>query len=116
MVYLFESELPENKSIFFAMTHIFGLGKSKSNLLCKKLGFSKNFKIKHISKDQLFKFSTSLEIFNIYIGSELKKFKLIKIKNLVTIKSFRGLRLKQGLPVRGQRTHTNARTARKRIK
>jgi small subunit ribosomal protein S13 len=114
MVYLFESELPENKSVIFAMTHIFGLGKSKSNLICKKLGFSGNLKIKNISKEQLSKLITTLELMNIPMGSELKKIKLINIKNLASIRSFKGLRLKQGLPVRGQRTHTNARTSRKR--
>lgn len=114
MVYLFESELPENKSVIFAMTHIFGLGKSKSNLICKKLGFSGNLKIRDVSKEQLSKLITTLELMNIPMGSELKKIKLINIKNLAAIRSFKGLRLKQGLPVRGQRTHTNARTSRKR--
>jgi small subunit ribosomal protein S13 len=114
MVYLFESELPEKKSIFFAMTHIFGLGKSNSDVLCKQLGLSKNFKVKNLSKEQLSKLSVILEISNFSLGSELKKLRSLKVKNLVSIRSYRGLRLKQGLPVRGQRTHTNARTARKR--
>ena len=114
MVYLFESELPENKSIFFAMTHILGLGKSKSNFICKNLGLSKNFKIQNISKEQLSKLSLILDSYNVPIGSELKKLTSIRIKSLVSIRSYRGLRLKQGLPVRGQRTHTNARTSRKR--
>ena len=112
MVYLFESEIPENKSIFFAMTHIFGLGKSNSILLCKKIGFSKNLKIKDMSKEQINKFVVTIEFSNLIV--DLKKIKSLKLKKLLSIKSYRGLRLKQGLPVRGQRTHTNAQTSRKR--
>jgi ribosomal protein S13 len=51
MIYLFESELPENMSVFFALKRIYGIGKTRSFLICKKLGFSINLKIKHLSKD-----------------------------------------------------------------
>ena len=114
MVYLFESELSENKSIFFALTHIFGIGRSNSLLICKKLGFSKNFKIKNLSKEQISKLVTIIEISNLTLIGDLKKLKSLKIKKLLSIKSYKGLRLRQGLPVRGQRTHTNAKTARKK--
>lgn len=116
MVYLFDSELSENKSIFFALTSIFGIGKSNSLIICKKLGFSKNFKIKNLSKEQIQTLVALIESLNLILVSDLKKFKSLIIKNLIAIKSYRGLRLKQGLPVRGQRTHTNARTSRKKIK
>ena len=114
MVFLFESELPENKSVFFALTHIYGLGKYQSLIICKRLGFSKNFKIKNLSKEQFQKLSTIIESSNIRIVSELKKYQSLRKKTLLSIKSYKGLRLKQGLPVRGQRTHTNSRTARKK--
>jgi small subunit ribosomal protein S13 len=114
MVYLFESELPENKSIFFALTHVFGIGKPNSIFICKKLGFSKNLKVKNLSKEQIQKLVSTIELSNLTLIGDLKKFKALKIKNLLSIKSYKGLRLKQGLPVRGQRTHTNARTSRKR--
>lgn len=104
MVYLFESELPENKSIFFAMTHIFGIGKSNSLTVCKKLGFSKNLKIKNLSKEQITKLVTTVEFLNFNLSGDLKKSRSLKIKNLLSIKSYKGLRLRQGLPVRGQRT------------
>jgi small subunit ribosomal protein S13 len=116
MVYLFDSELPENKSIFFALTSIFGIGKSNSRIICKKLGFSNNLKIKSLSKEQIQALISAIEFSNLILVADLKKFKSLNIKKLVTIKSYRGLRLKQGLPVRGQRTHTNARTSRKKIK
>ena len=114
MIYLFESELPENKSIFFALTHIFGIGKSNSLFLCKTLGFSPNLKLKTMSKEQIIKLVNIIESSTLIITGDLKKLKSQNLKTLFSIKSYKGLRLKQGLPVRGQRTHTNARTARKR--
>ena len=115
MIFLFESELPENKSVNFALKHVYGLGKYQANILCKKLGFSKNFKINELSKEQLetivFLITNTPDL---TITVNLKKLKLSKRKNLISMKSYRGLRLKQGLPVRGQRTHTNARTSRKK--
>lgn len=115
MIYLFESELPENMSVFFALKRIYGIGKTRSFLICKKLGFSVNLKIKHLSKDQINDILNLIESLNLIIASDLKKFKITITKNLVSIKSYRGLRKHQGLPVRGQRTHTNARTARKKF-
>ena len=73
MVYLFESELPENKSVSFAMTRVFGIGQSNSNLICKKLGFSKNLKIKYLTKEQILKLVQSLESSNIMVLGDLKK-------------------------------------------
>lgn len=115
MIYLFESELPNNMSVQFALKRVYGIGKTNSLLICKKLGFSENFKIKNLSKDQINDILNLIENSNLIIGSELKKTKIKILKNLVSIKSYRGLRKYQGLPVRGQRTHTNAKTARKKI-
>jgi small subunit ribosomal protein S13 len=114
MIYLFDSELSENKSVVFAMTKIVGIGKSNSEILCKKLGFSPNFKFKNMSKEQVAKLISVIESSNLILTEDLKKIKSQNFKTLFSIKSYRGLRLKQGLPVRGQRTHTNARTARKK--
>lgn len=115
MVYLFESELPENKSVSFAITHVFGIGRSNSNLICKKLGFSKNLKIKDLTKEQISRLVQFLESSNIVVLGDLKKIKSLDKNRLFSIKSYRGLRLRQGLPVRGQRTHTNANTSKKRF-
>lgn len=114
MIYLFESEIPENKSIFFSLKYIYGLGQNNSFLVCKKLGFSKNLKIKNLSKEQTNKLVKVIESLNLPLASELKKSNLLTAKRLISIKSYRGLKRSQGLPVRGQRTHTNARTAKKR--
>jgi small subunit ribosomal protein S13 len=114
MIYLLESELPENKSVYFALTHIYGIGKANSFLICRKLGFSANLKVKNLSKDQVNKLMKTIETLNIELASDLKKAESLITKTLISIRSYRGLRKKQGLPVRGQRTHTNAKTARKR--
>jgi small subunit ribosomal protein S13 len=114
MVYLFESEISENKPIFVSLTQIYGIGHFTAVLICKKLGFSKNLKIKDLSKEQILKIIKTIELLKLNIASDLKKSNLLNSKNLVSIKSYKGLRRNQGLPVRGQRTHTNARTAKKR--
>lgn len=114
MVYLFESEISENKPIFVSLTQIYGIGHFTAVFICKKLGFSKNLKIKNLSKEQISKLIKTIELLKLSIASDLKKSNLLNSKNLISIKSYRGLRRNQGLPVRGQRTHTNARTAKKR--
>ena len=116
MVYLFESELQKNKSLFFALQSIYGLGKKNVLFICKKLGFSKNLAVKDLSKEQIVKLVKIIESLDIVIGGDLLKTKLFIAKRLVSIKSYRGLRKYQGLPTRGQRTHTNAKTARKRLR
>ena len=113
MVYLLETNLHENKSIFFALKKIYGIGKSRAFNICKTLGFSENLKVKNLSEEQIKKLLILVENSEILITSDLKKAKNLIIKNLVFIKSYRGLRKIKGLPIRGQRTHTNGRTARK---
>lgn len=116
MVYIFDTELQKNKQFAFALASIYGIGKAKSLLICKKLGFSRNLIVKDLSKEQLVKIIKTVESLNILIAGDLLKSTLFLTKRLVSIKSYRGLRRYQGLPVRGQRTHTNAKTARKRFR
>lgn len=113
MLYLFESMLPENKSVFFALKYIYGIGAFNSLKICRKLGFSSNLKIQDLSKEQITLISKSVEKFNFSLTNDLKKIKLSQRQKLISIKSYRGLRKLQGLPVRGQRTHTNAKTSKK---
>jgi len=114
MVYIFDTELSENKSIHHALKQIYGVGKKRSLFICKTLGFSNNFKVKDLSKDQITELLKIIDILNLTLASDLKRLKFLSIKNLISIKSYRGFRRNQGLPLRGQRTHTNARTARKK--
>jgi small subunit ribosomal protein S13 len=115
MIYLFESKLPENKSIYLALKNVYGIGKSRSFLICKKLGFSYNLKVKNLSIEQVNQIIKLTESLNFSLANDLKRLKLLTKQRLISIKSYRGLRRKKGFPVRGQRTHTNARTA-KRIR
>lgn len=113
MLYLLETKLPENKSIFFALTYVYGIGEKTSILICKKLGFSVNLKVKDITQDQLIDILKVIDSSQLLLSNELKKLKILTLKKLVSIKSYRGLRRSKGFPVRGQRTHTNAKSSRK---
>jgi len=112
MVYLLESKLPDKKPVLLALQHVYGIGKFRASLICKRLGFSSNLKVMLLSENQIIRMLTIINSLKLLLAHELKKFRLSILKKLVFIRSYRGLRRKQGLPIRGQRTHTNARTAR----
>ena len=113
MLYFLETKLSEQKSVYFALTKIYGIGKTTAFVICKKLGFSINLKIKDLTQEQTVEMLQLIDSLNLNLNNELKKLKSLKLKNLVSIKSYKGLRRVRGLPVRGQRTHTNAKSARK---
>ena len=114
MVYLFEVELLESKSVFICLTSILGIGQFNAFLICKKVGFSKNLKINSVSKNQLYQIIKIIDYLKFRITSILKKFNVLNIKKLILIKCFKGFRKIKGLPLRGQRTRTNSRTTRKK--
>jgi small subunit ribosomal protein S13 len=113
MINIFESKLPKNTSITVALRSVCGIGKYCALLFCKKLGFSINLKVKNLSKEQVTDLIKTIELSSLTIESDLKRLRLLQTKKLLSIKSYKGLRKNQGLPIRGQRTHTNARNARK---
>ena len=115
MIYLFESKLPETKSVYFGLCYIYGIGKSRAFLICKKLGFALNLKIKDLSDRQIRQISKTVESLSFIIANDLRRSNLLSKQRLIAIKSYRGLRRKQGFPVRGQRTHTNAKTSKKTV-
>lgn len=115
-MFIFESELSENKSISIALLSIYGIGSQHSFSICKKLGFSTNLRVKNLTRKQVYKLITTMEFSGIPVSTDLKKSRLLINKKLVDIKSYKGLRKLQGLPVRGQRTHTNAKSSRKQKK
>jgi small subunit ribosomal protein S13 len=112
-MYLFGSNLLKNKFANLALQLIFGLGKIHSNLIVKKLGFCLNFKVKNLTKKQIFKLVKVIQSLNIFIAFDLHKFRLSIFKKLLKIKYIKSLSRSNGLPIRGQRTHTNAKTAKK---
>jgi len=113
MLYILETKLPESKSVFIALTSIYGIGHSTSLQICKKLGFSLNFKVGNLTEKQTIEILKLIEILNLTTTNELKQSKSQILKNLIEIKCYKGLRRNKGLPVRGQRTHTYAKSARK---
>jgi small subunit ribosomal protein S13 len=113
MIYILETNLSEKQSICFSLTKIFGIGRSQSFQICKKLGLSLNCRLSSLTPDQIAKLIKFIENLNLLINNNLRKSKITLAKTLVQIKSYRGIRRLRGLPVRGQRTHTNAKTASK---
>ena len=113
MLYILETKLPENKSVVFALTKVYGMGEKTAYLICKKLGFSVNLKTKDLTQEQVEELVQLVDSLNLTLNNELKKLQSLNLKTLISMKSYRGLRRVRGLPVRGQRTHTNAKSSRK---
>ena len=113
MLYILETNLQDSKPIYITLTKIYGIGKATSFIICKKLGFSLNLKTKDLTQDQIVGLIKLIDSLDLIYNNDLKKLKSLAIKNLVSIKSYRGLRRLKGFPVRGQRTHTNAKTSKR---
>lgn len=102
-------DLPPNKRIDIALTYIYGIGPSNSKVVLKMAEVDGSIKVKDLSEIQIQKISKVISD-NFKVEGELKKEVTDNIKRLQDIGCYRGIRHKKGLPVRGQRTHTNART------
>lgn len=101
--------LPANKRIEYALTYLFGIGLKTSQDILSKLKISFNTRVKDLSDSEVAQISKEVSS-NYVTEGELRKEITLNIKRLQEIGSYRGLRHKKGLPVRGQRTKTNART------
>jgi len=102
-------DIPNDKHICIALTYIFGIGRSTAETILDKLNIEKSIKSKDLSEEELVKIREYIE--NHYtIEGDLRREISQNIKRLIEINSYKGIRHKRGLPVRGQRTHTNART------
>jgi small subunit ribosomal protein S13 len=93
--------------------HIYGIGKFNSILICKHLGFSSNLKTKNLSNNQINIIVKLIEHVNFKTADELIKLKALNAKNKIVIQCYKGIRKMKGLPVRGQRTHTNSKTSKR---
>ncbi|MBP6002691.1 MAG: 30S ribosomal protein S13 [Pyrinomonadaceae bacterium] len=102
-------DLPPNKRAQIGMTYIYGVGKSRATEILDKAGISIDARIKDLSEDELNKIRTILDTDG-DIEGDLRKRVQMDIKRLMDIGCYRGLRHRRSLPVRGQRTSTNART------
>lgn len=102
--------LPDEKRIDYALTLVYGIGWSKSNMILDKSKVPAETRVKDISEDQIKKIVAVIDTFR--VEGELREEINDNIKRQREIGSYRGLRHRQGLPVRGQRTRSNARTKR----
>jgi len=102
-------DIPNDKHICVALTYIFGVGRSTADKILEKLNIEKSIKAKDLSEDEIVRIRDHIES-NYTIEGDLRREVNQNIKRLIEVNSYRGIRHKRGLPVRGQRTHTNART------
>lgn len=102
-------DIPSDKKIWVALTYIHGIGQHTSEKICKSTGVDPETKVKDMSEDTLAKLRREIET-KYKVEGEVRRELQNNIKRLIEIGSYRGLRHRLGLPVRGQRTHTNART------
>lgn len=105
------TDLPKNKRIEIALTYIYGIGLSRSQQILKKIELNPNKSVANLDDKEITNIRHILE--NEYmIEGDLRRFEALNIKRLMEINSYKGKRHRIGLPLRGQRTRTNARTRR----
>ncbi|HJX89514.1 MAG TPA: 30S ribosomal protein S13 [Pyrinomonadaceae bacterium] len=102
-------DLPPNKRAEVGLTYIYGIGRSRSNSVLKEADVSVDTRVRDLTEDELSRIRGVLEAQG-EIEGDLRKRVQMDIKRLMDIGCYRGLRHRRALPVRGQRTHTNART------
>jgi len=102
-------DIPKNKRIETALTYIFGIGPTRSVEILKKSGVSLDTRAKDLTEEEVAKISGTIQK-EYRVEGDLRREITQNIKRLTGIGCYRGLRHRRGLPVRGQRTHTNART------
>jgi small subunit ribosomal protein S13 len=102
-------DLPNNKRVEIGLTYIFGIGRSQSNKILTSAGVNPDTKVRELNDEEVNKIRKVIEE-QYRVEGDLRKEISFNIKRLMEIGAYRGLRHRRGLPVRGQRTHTNART------
>ncbi len=100
--------IPDNKHLHVALTYIYGIGKSRALEICNNTGLQPHTKVRELTEEQLDKLRSAMG--NFEIEGDLRREVSMNIKRLLDLGCYRGIRHRRGLPVRGQRTQTNART------
>ncbi len=103
-------DLPRDKRIEIGLTYVYGIGRATSNRLLEKAGVDPNTRVRDLSDEEVAKITSAIQDENILIEGELRREVAMNIKRLQEIGCYRGIRHRKGLPVRGQKTKTNART------
>ncbi len=101
--------LPTNKRVIIALTYIHGIGRTTAVKIAEKLGIDQSRRVQDLSDAEVLQIRETIDAGNPVEG-DLSREVAMNIKRLMDLASYRGLRHRKGLPVRGQRTHTNART------
>ncbi len=102
-------DLPREKRVEIGLTYIFGIGRTRSNEILAKTGINPDIRVKDLSEDDVAKLREAIE-HEYAVEGDLRREIAMNIKRLIEIDSYRGSRHRKGLPVRGQRSKTNART------
>ncbi len=101
-------DIPREKRVVIALTYIYGIGKPRAQEILKTVGISEDVRVKDLTEDEVTKIRKEVE--NFKVEGDLRRETALNIKRLMEIGSYRGIRHRKGLPVRGQKTKTNART------
>lgn len=102
-------DLPRDKRVQIALTYIFGIGRSKATQILKETEVNPDTRVRDLTEDEVAKLRAYIDK-NVVVEGDLRREVALNIKRLVEIGSYRGMRHRRGLPVRGQRSKTNART------
>lgn len=100
--------IPDKKHVRVALTHIYGIGRTSAGKICSATGIEPGVKVSALSEEQLDLLRA--EVTNYELEGDLRRDVSMNIKRLMDLGSYRGIRHRRGLPLRGQRTRTNART------
>jgi small subunit ribosomal protein S13 len=100
--------IPMNKHLWVGLTHIYGVGRSRARNLCTAAGIDPTTKVKDLTEAEVTQIRSLIAKFP--VEGDLRREVSMNIKRLMDLGSYRGMRHRRGLPVRGQRTRTNART------
>ena len=109
MARIFGVDLPREKRVEIGLTYIYGIGRTTATKLCAETGVDPATRVKDLTEDEVTKLRDAIDG-KYLVEGDLRRETYQNIKRLMDIGCYRGLRHRKGLPVRGQRTHTNART------
>ncbi|MCG8361651.1 MAG: 30S ribosomal protein S13 [Kiloniellales bacterium] len=101
--------IPTQKRVAIALTYIHGIGRSKAAEICQKVGIPDERRVNELTDDEVVRVREAIDR-DYLVEGDLRREVAMNIKRLMDLGCYRGLRHRKGLPVRGQRTHTNART------
>lgn len=113
MIRLIGVDLPKNKQVIYSLTYIHGIGVSLAKKIVKRANIDPEKKINNLTPEEIIRLRETLENSDLKLEGDLRRFNGLNIKRLNEINSYRGKRHRNNLPVRGQRTKTNAQSIRK---